>query len=45
MDNFNAFDGKAKLLPYERCGHSPMVDCLDKLAADVVEFFSADVTQ
>lgn len=42
LDNFNAFDGKAKLYTYERCGHSPMVDCLDRLAADVVEFFSTD---
>ena len=40
MDNFNALGDKATLLPYENCGHSPMVDCPDRLAKDVVEFFS-----
>ena len=39
MDNFNALGKKATLLPYENCGHSPMVDCPDKLARDVVTFF------
>ena len=38
MENFNALPN-AKLLPYENCGHSPMVDCPDRLAADVKEFF------
>ena len=40
MDNFFALGARATLLPYENCGHSPMVDCPDKLAYDVVEFFS-----
>ena len=40
MDNYNALGSLATLLPYENCGHSPMVDCPDRLAADVVEFFS-----
>ena len=40
LDNYNALGGLATLLPYENCGHSPMVDCPDKLAKDVVEFFS-----
>lgn len=39
MDNYNALPG-AKLLPYENCGHSPMVDCPDRLAADVMAFFA-----
>jgi len=39
MDNYNALGDKATLLPYENCGHSPMVDCPDKLAKDVIEFF------
>ena len=39
MENFNALPN-AKLLPYENCGHSPMVDCLDRLAADVRAFFA-----
>ena len=40
MDNYNALGELATLLPYENCGHSPMVDCPDRLAKDVVEFFS-----
>ena len=40
MDNYNALGELATLLPYPDCGHSPMVDCPDKLASDVVEFFS-----
>ena len=39
MDNYNALKDKAILLPYVNCGHSPMVDCLDKLVKDVEEFF------
>lgn len=39
LDNYNALKPNAKLLPYENCGHSPMVDCLDKLVSDVKEFF------
>ncbi len=40
MDNYNALGSLATLLPYENCGHSPMVDCPDRLAKDVEEFFS-----
>ncbi|MBO5328779.1 MAG: alpha/beta hydrolase [Clostridia bacterium] len=40
LDNYNALKPNATLLPYDKCGHSPMVDCPDKLATDVVEFFS-----
>jgi pimeloyl-ACP methyl ester carboxylesterase len=40
MENLNALGDKATLLPYENCGHSPMVDCPDKLAADVIKFFA-----
>ena len=39
MDNYNILAEKATLLPYPNCGHSPMVDCPDKLASDVIEFF------
>ena len=39
LDNYNALGSLATLLPYENCGHSPMVDCPDRLAKDVVEFF------
>lgn len=40
MDNYNALGELATLLPYENCGHSPMVDCPDRLANDVVAFFA-----
>nr|MBE6544930.1 alpha/beta hydrolase [Oscillospiraceae bacterium] len=40
MDNYNALGDLATLLPYENCGHSPMVDCPDRLAEDVVRFFA-----
>ena len=40
MDNYNALSDLAILIPYENCGHSPMVDCPDRLAKDVVEFFA-----
>ena len=38
MENYNALSN-AILLPYENCGHSPMVDCPDRLAEDVRAFF------
>ncbi len=38
MENLHAL-ADAKLLPYENCGHSPMVDCPDRLAADICAFF------
>lgn len=40
MDNYNALKAQSILLPYANCGHSPMVDCPDTLAKDVVEFFT-----
>ena len=40
LDNYNALGSLATLLPYPGCGHSPMVDCPDKLAEDVVAFFN-----
>ena len=40
LDNYNALGELATLLPYENCGHSPMVDCPDRLSKDVVEFFA-----
>ena len=38
-DNYNALGELATMVKYENCGHSPFVDCPDKLAADVAEFF------
>lgn len=40
LDNYNALGSLATLLPYENCGHSPMVDCPDRLAEDVCKFFA-----
>ena len=40
LDNYNSLPN-AVLFPYENCGHSPMVDCPDRLAADVCAFFEA----
>ncbi|MDD6160010.1 MAG: alpha/beta hydrolase [Oscillospiraceae bacterium] len=40
LDNYNALKPNAVLLPYENCGHSPMVDCPDRLAADICHFFA-----
>lgn len=40
LDNYNALGSLATLLPYENCGHSPMVDCPDRLAQDVLHFFA-----
>ena len=40
LDNYNALGDLATLLPYENCGHSPMVDCPDRLAEDVCKFFA-----
>lgn len=40
MDNYNALKPNATLLPYPDCGHSPMVDCPDRLATDICIFFS-----
>lgn len=39
MDNFNALREQSVLIPYVNCGHSPMVDCPDQLAQDVIKFF------
>ena len=39
LDNYNALGELATLLPYESCGHSPMVDCPDRVAKDIKEFF------
>ncbi|MBR7082339.1 MAG: alpha/beta hydrolase [Oscillospiraceae bacterium] len=39
MENYNALGANATLLRYVNCGHSPMVDCPDRLAEDVCKFF------
>lgn len=37
MDNYNAIKG-GKLIVYKDCGHSPFIDCPDKLAEDIKQF-------
>lgn len=37
MENVNAVKG-SKLIVYKNCGHSPLVDCPDKLAEDIKQF-------
>lgn len=39
MENVSALGSKASLLSYENCGHSPLVDCPDRLARDAADFF------
>ena len=39
MENVNAIKG-GKLLVYTNCGHSPVVDCPDKLAEDIKQFLA-----
>ena len=39
LDNIAAIGDKATVYKYERCGHSPFVDCPDRIAADVAAFF------
>lgn len=39
MENVNAVKN-SKLLAYEKCGHSPLVDCPDRLIKDITEFFA-----
>lgn len=39
LDNIAALGDKASVVKYEKCGHSPFVDCPDKIAADIAEFF------
>lgn len=39
MENVNALKD-SKLLVYKQCGHSPLVDCPDKLAEDIINFIS-----
>ncbi len=39
LDNIEAIGEKATVFEYARCGHSPFVDCPDKIAADIAEFF------
>ena len=39
QENAAALGDKARLIAYENCGHSPLVDCPDQLAEDIYSFF------
>ncbi len=38
LDNIKALEQQSKLVVYENCGHSPLVDVPDQLAKDILEF-------
>ena len=40
LSNATALGDKATVITYTNCGHSPMVDCPDKMAEDVKAFFA-----
>lgn len=42
LENVHALGEKARLIQYENCGHSPLVDCPDKLAEDIRSFLKED---
>ena len=39
QENVSALGDKGRLIAYENCGHSPLVDCPDQLAEDIRSFF------
>ncbi|MBP3729077.1 MAG: alpha/beta hydrolase [Lachnospiraceae bacterium] len=39
QENVTALRDRARLIAYENCGHSPLVDCPDRLVKDIKEFF------
>lgn len=38
LENFKALEKQSKLVIYENCGHSPLVDVPDQLTKDILEF-------
>lgn len=40
LENYNALQKQSKLIVYENCGHSPLVDVPDQLAEDIKEFLN-----
>ena len=39
-DNVKALEKRSKLVVYENCGHSPLVDVPDQLTKDILEFIN-----
>jgi pimeloyl-ACP methyl ester carboxylesterase len=40
-DNFKALESRSKLVVYDQCGHSPLVDVPDQLTKDILNFINA----
>lgn len=40
LENFKALEKQSKLVVYEQCGHSPLVDVPDQLTKDILEFIA-----
>jgi pimeloyl-ACP methyl ester carboxylesterase len=40
MENYKALEKQSKLVVYENCGHSPLVDVPDQLTKDILEFIA-----
>ncbi|BCR36009.1 intracellular short-chain-length polyhydroxyalkanoate depolymerase [Mariniplasma anaerobium] len=40
LENVNALKKRSKLIVYENCGHSPLVDVPDQLTKDILEFIN-----
>lgn len=40
LDNYNTLKSQSKLVVYDQCGHSPLVDVPDQLAEDIKEFLN-----
>ena len=39
-DNFKALEKQSKLVVYDQCGHSPLVDVPDQLTQDILDFIN-----
>lgn len=40
LENFKALEKQSKLVVYDECGHSPLVDVPDQLTKDILEFIA-----
>lgn len=40
LENYKALENQSKLVVYEDCGHSPLVDVPDQLTKDILEFIA-----
>ena len=40
LENVKALEKQSKLVVYEDCGHSPLVDVPDQLTKDILDFIA-----